>query len=281
MTRRHAALALALAASLAVPAAGLAQTKTFDRTVDLEAGASLTLVSNKGSVHLTPWDKDQIEIHARIEAPDDVSADYAKRAVDATEIEVSGDRRSLRIAPNYDKVPTESRWGWSESRTVPPVHFEIRAPRRLELRLDLDRTETHVGAFDGRFDAEADRSDVMVDGFSGRFRLNVDRGDRVELAGLSGSANVTADRSDVRLTFAKLDDDSRVEIDRGALEVRLGAGQGTELRADIERRADFESDFPITTRGRVGDRIEGTINGGGPQLTLHSERARVRLRKGL
>jgi hypothetical protein len=83
----------------------------------------------------------------------------------------------------------------------------------------------------------------------------------------------------VRLGLDAIAGDSRVEIDRGALELQVAAAQGFELRADIERRADFESDFPITMRGRVGERIEGTVNGGGPRLALHSERARVRLRK--
>jgi hypothetical protein len=279
MSRRSLHVVLAFAAAMALPAVSGAQSRTFERTLDLDAGASLTLVSSKGSVRLTPWDQDRIEIHARIDEPDGVSADYARQVVEATRIQVTGDRRALRIAPDYDAVPYEHGFLGSRSRSVPPVQFEIRAPRRLDIRLDVDRSDTRVGAFEGRFDIESDRGDIEADGHNGPLRLRVDRGDHVTLSGLHGELDVVADRSDVRLGVAALSGDSRVEIDRGDLEVRVAAGQGFDLRADIERRADFESDFPITMRGRVGSRIEGSVNGGGPRLAIHSERAPVRLRR--
>lgn len=279
MPGRRACIPVVLTVALALPAALAAQTRTFDRTLDLDAGASLTLVSEKGSVTLTSWDQERVEIHARIEAPDDVGADYAREAVDATEIRVTGDRRALRIAPDYDKVPYERRWFSGGSRTVPPIHFEIKAPRRLDLRLDLDRSETRLAGFEGRIEIVSDRGDIDASDLTGSLTLEVDRGDRVRLTGLSGSFDIEADRSDVRVAVSRLEDDSRVEIDRGGVEVSVAASQGLDLRADIERRADFDSEFPVTMRGPIGDRFEGSINGGGPRLTIYSDRAPVRLRK--
>jgi len=279
MPGRRVCMPLVLTALVALPAALAAQTRTFDRALDLDAGARLTLISEKGSVTLTSWDQERIEIHARIEAPSGVASDYAREAVDATEIEVTGDRRSLRIAPDYDKVPSERRWLGGESRTVPEVHFEIKAPRRLDLRLDVDRSETRLSGFEGRIDIVSDRGDIDASDLAGSLRLEVDRGDRVRFTGVSGSFDIEADRSDVRVAVAKLDDDSRVEIDRGEIELGVAAAQGLDLRADIERRADFDSDFPVTMRGSSDGRFEAAINGGGPRLTIHSERAPVRLRK--
>jgi len=270
---------VALTAALALPAPLAAQSRTVDQTLDLDAGASLTLVSEKGSVTLTSWDQERVEIHARIEAPEGVSGDYAREAVDATEIRITGDRRSLRIAPDYDKVPYERRWFSGNSRTVPPIHFEIKAPRRLDLHLDLDRSPTRLSGFEGRIDIVSDRGDIDASDLAGAIRLEVDRGERVQLTGVSGSFDIEADRSDVRVTVAKLEADSRVEIDRGEVELSVAASQGLDLRADIERRAVFDSDFPVTMRGSIGDRFEGAVNGGGPRLTIYSDRAPVRLRK--
>ena len=279
MPGRRAPITFVLTALLALPAVLAAQSKSFDRTLDLDAGASLTLISQKGSVTLTPWDQDKIEIHARIEAPDGVSSEDGREAVEGTEIEVTGDRRALRIAPDYDKVPDERRWFGGDSRTVPPVHFEIKAPRRLDLRLDVDRTETRLAGFEGRIAIVSDRGDIDASGLTGPIRLEVDRGDRVRFADIRGSIDIEADRSDVRVAFARVDEDSRVEIDRGEIELSVAASQGLDLRADIERRAEFDSDFPVTMRGPIGDRFEGAVNGGGPRLTIHSDRAPVRLRK--
>jgi len=279
MARAARPAGLALAICLAVAPAAEAQSREFSQTYDLDAGASLTLISSRGSVRLTPWDRDQVEVRARIEAPSDVSADYARRAVEATRIEVTGDRRSLRIRPDYDDVPAERSLFDGMSRSVPPVHLEIRAPRRLDLRLDVDRSDTRFGGFEGRFDVESDRSDLELADLVGELRLEVDRADRVDINGLTGSLVIDADRSELRVAFAKLTGGSRVEIDRGDVEVGLPATQGAEISATIERRASFDSDFPLTLRGKDGDRIEGAINGGGPRLVLSSDRAPVRLRR--
>lgn len=279
MIHRLPLVLLALVLMHQPPSAAWAQTKSVDRTLDLDAGATLTLVSSKGSVRLVPWDRNQIEIHARIEAPDGVGSEYARQAVEATEVLIDGDRRTLRIAPDYDKVPYERGWLGSRSRTVPPIHFEIRAPARLDMRLDVDRTETRIGGFEGRIDIESDRGDLEAEGLTGVVSLEVDRGDRIRLTDVRGSVDVEADRSDVRIAFVQIDADSRVEIDRGDIELRIPASQGLDLRADIERRADFDSDLPVTVQGKVGDRLEGTINGGGPRLVIHSDRGRVRLRR--
>jgi hypothetical protein len=50
------------------------------------------------------------------------------------------------------------------------------------------------------------------------------------------------------------------------------------LSVDRERRSQFDIDFPLTTRTLGGGRIEGTINGGGPRLSIGTDRARVNLR---
>ena len=75
-----------------------------------------------------------------------------------------------------------------------------------------------------------------------------------------------------------INDDSRIELDRGDLEIDLPADQGLTIIADMLRRAEFESDFPVTMQSMDGRDFRGTINGGGPELLIESDRGRVRLR---
>ncbi|HJO37778.1 MAG: hypothetical protein QGF21_02375 [Vicinamibacterales bacterium] len=67
-------------------------------------------------------------------------------------------------------------------------------------------------------------------------------------------------------------------MDRGDLEIDLAGDQGLTLIADMSRRAEFESDFPMTMQSMDGRDFRGTINGGGPELLIESDRGRVRLR---
>ena len=57
---------------LAAPGLAGAQGDTFEETVALEPGGSLSIEATGGSVLLLAWDRPQVEIQARIEAPADV-----------------------------------------------------------------------------------------------------------------------------------------------------------------------------------------------------------------
>jgi hypothetical protein len=69
-----------------------------------------------------------------------------------------------------------------------------------------------------------------------------------------------------------------LQVDRGKLELQLAGSQGLSLSMNRERRSTFKSDFPLTTQSLNEDKIEGTINGGGPRLSLQTDRAQVHLR---
>ena len=271
------ALLFAAAAAVACSSPAFAQSRTFDQTLKLSPGGSLSLTATKGSVRLTAWDRDEVQIHARIEAGSD--DEYGKEAVDATQVDVSGDGRSVRIRSNYDTVPRHwTVWG-NDSRTTPDIHYEIRAPKRVDVDLDIDRSNSEISGFAGRVTIDADRSELRVRDIEGDLRVEIDRGGHSRFANLRGSFILEGDRTDLELAVAKLTDRSRLEIDRGDAEIRVPADQALTLRSDVERRGRFDVDLPLQGEGGSDRSPEGTINGGGPTLTVVARRARVDLRK--
>ena len=275
---RAATAALTIALITTLPAGPAAQSRVFDQTVPLASGGRLAVESNKGSLQLTGWDRDEVEIHVRIEPPQNVSADYARRAVEATRIEVSGGGQSVRIEPDYSDVPyREDRWN-DNSRSIPFVHFEIRAPRQIRLVAESDRGLATIGGFEGDLDIEVDRGDANLSDLSGRITVDIDRGDHSRFSDISGSLDLEFDRTDVTMRNITIDGDSLIEIDRGEIEIALPADQALTIVTDLSRRAEFDSDFPITMESMDGSDFRGTINGGGPELSIESDRGRVRLR---
>ncbi len=268
---------IAFLVSLSV--ASLAQSKNFNRTVDFTAGGDLHINTDVGTVRVSSWERNQVEVIARIEGRDNtsVSADYMRRAVEATEIELIGSGNSLTIKANYDNVPYEVKWG-GKNRVIPRIEWEIRAPRRANLNLDTDRSEAEVRGFEGRHNLKTDRSPLRVEDLAGDIRLNIDRGNQTRLSNIRGSLQIEADRTDLTFEQLQLTGDSRVQMDRGKLEMRLAGSQGLNLSLNKERRNSFQSDFPITTSSFSDDKIEGAINGGGPRLTLHTDRTQVYLK---
>jgi len=271
--------ALFLAASVAVPGALAAQTKDFSQTVDLASGGRFRIDGSKGDVRVTAWDEDRVEIKARIEAPEDVSGDYAQRSVEATQIDVHVADRSVTVRSNYDDVPTRARsWG-GDSRTVPYVHYEIRAPRQIELEVVADRGDAVVEGFSGTIDVETDRGELTASNLQGEIRLSIDRGGTSRLTGIAGSLDIEADRTDVSIRDLSISGDSRVEIDRGDLECEMPATQTLSINAEMSRRANLDSDFDITLERQSRHVLRGTINGGGPELSVEADRSTIRLRR--
>jgi hypothetical protein len=255
-----------------------AQDRQFSRTVDLQPSGSLRVEGDKGSIRISSWEQPRVEIRARIELPDDESADYAQAVVDATEIEVTANSGSVSVRSNYENVPARTgigRWG---DKTVPAVHYEIRAPRRIDLRVDSDRGPATIRGFEGTLDIVIDRGELDLQDASGDLHLNIDRGERSRLTNVRGSLTIEADRTDLRIETAAVERDSRIEIDRGDVDFRIAADQRLTVRTDLSRRGRFRSDLPIQWMSEDERRSEGHVNGGGPQLYVESDRATIGLR---
>jgi hypothetical protein len=259
-----------------------AQTKEFTRTVTLEPGGELRLEASKGSVRLIAWDRNEVEVHARIEASNTSwtsDADYSRRAVEATTVDVVAGSRSVSIRSNYDAIPTHWHWLGGVWRETPSIHYVIRAPAKSDLRLDLDRSNTELTGFEGRMMLDLDRSELDGRNLRGTIDVTIDRGGRSRLTNVRGAVTLDADRTDVRIEADQLDATSRIRADRGEIELMIPPSQRLSVRADLARRGSFHSDFPMTRFGRSDSDIEGIINGGGPELQVRGDRVTFLLRR--
>jgi hypothetical protein len=257
-------------------AAGI-QSREFRKTVEFAPGSDLRFNTDKGSVRMTSWDQGRVEIYARIEPPEDVDADYGRRAVEGARIEVSGDARSLTIRSNFDDVPYKD--GEGRSRSLPNIHYEIRAPRSLNLDLGADRCKVEVQGFAGRIRIDTDRTPVAANDLSGEIQIRMDRG-RATVTRFQGRLDLQTDRTDSQLQAVRIEGESRLNVGRGECELKIHDSQGLTLNSRLGRRESFYNDFGLTVNS-INDRnnIEGVINGGGPRLTLEGDRSVIRLKR--
>ena len=271
--KRMTAWSLGVLLAIAFPAAG--QTREFRQSVPFQPGGELIFDTDKGSVVLVAWDRSEVAVFARIEADAREEADYARRVVEATRIEVTAGAGRLSIRSNFDNVPEKGgRWNY---RQLPNIHYQIQAPRSLVLRLAVDRSRVSLTGFSGRFDVQTDRSPLDARDLSGDLHIKMDRGE-VRLDALRGSLKLTTDRTDSRIVAFAIEGDSHLDISRGKVVMSVPDMQRLSVSARTGRRVTFSSEFPIPRRG-VNDRIEGPINGGGPRLSVDGDRSDVRLRR--
>ena len=256
------------------------QNKEFRKTVDLQSGAEFRLETDKGSVRLTSWDKNSVEIYARIEPPDNESEDYQRRAVEGARIDVSGGGNSLTVRSNFEDVPYKDSVldKMSRSKNIPHIHYEIQAPRNLNIVVKIDRSKLDVQGFNGKVNLEADRTPVTARDIEGEFRLEIDRG-KADLSNLRGGLDINADRTDGNIEGATISSDSKIDIDRGEIDLHLTGNQGLNVKTDFSKRTHFNSDFSIASRSPREGNFEGTINGGGPRLLIRSDRGTINLKR--
>jgi hypothetical protein len=257
-------------------AAGI-QSREFRKTVEFVPGSDLRFNTDKGSVRLTSWDQNRVEIYARIEPPEDVDADYGRGAVEAARIDVFGDARSLTISSNFDDVPYKD--GEGRSRSLPHIHYEIRAPRSLNLDLGADRCKVEVQGFAGRIRIDTDRTPVATNDLSGEIQIKMDRG-KATVTRFQGRLDLDTDRTDSQLQAVRIEGDSRLNVRRGECELKIPDSQSLTLNSRLGRRERLYNDFGLTIKG-FSDRnnIEGVINGGGPRLTIEGDRSVFHLKR--
>lgn len=257
--------------------AAVIQSREFRKTVEFVPGSDLRFNTDKGSVRLTSWDQDRVEIYARIEPPEDVDADYGRRAVEAARIDVSGDARSLTISSNFDDVPYKD--GEGRSRSLPHIHYEIRAPRSLNLDLGADRCKVEVQGFAGRVRVDTDRTPVAANDLSGEIQVKMDRG-KATVTRFQGRLDLDTDRTDSQLQAVHIEGDSRLNVRRGECELKIPDSQGLTLNSRLGRRERLYNDFGLTINGFIDrNNIEGVINGGGPRLTIMGDRSVFHLKR--
>jgi hypothetical protein len=275
-------IAIRISANATSATAAPVQSKEFKKTVDLENGGDFALNTDKGSVRLTSWNNNQVEIYARIDPPENEDADYGRRSVEGARIDVTGSGRSITVRSNFEGVPEKDSSVFNHSKALPNIHYEIRAPRNLNLRLNVDRSKLDVQGFNGKIRVETDRSPLTASDLEGDLEIKIDRG-TVNLRNLRGSFSLDADRTEGQLNLLHLTSDSRIQVDRGNFDVSLAAAQGLNLVADLSKRASFNSDFqvamPPAGKGRDRVKFEEAINGGGPRLVIEADRGNIHLKR--
>jgi len=245
-------------------------TREVKKSVSLAADGTLSLDTYKGSITITTWDKNEVEIVAVIEADDEMWSrgdDEAK--VEDTEIRIDGSGGEVRIKSDYDKLKRRSSklWGIFDGDTgsLPFVHYTIKMPATADLRVKDYKSESNITDVKG---------DITFDTYKGE----------VNMTGVEGAMDFETYKGDVRIAFTTFKSSNRFETYKGEIEIVVPRNSGFELDADMGDKGDLRTDFTVSERSRSRrDRsrlYQGDVNGGGPRLTLETYKGTYRLREG-
>lgn len=256
---RHAALVVGVIAI--APGAAAAQAP-FEWRGRVAAGKTVEIKGVNGEISAGPSTSGQVEVvarkHARKSDPEDVK------------IEVLEHEDGVTICAVYPTPPHARRentcesgdeWHSSTENNDVTVNFTVRVPAGVHF---LGRT------VNGEVEAESLGGNVRLHTVNGGIRLST-----------TGYAEAGTVNGSIVATLGRADWPGEVDFKtvNGGITLTLPEKVDAEVRAQTVN-GDIETDYPITVRGRFGQRrMTGTIGNGGRELNLSTVNGSIRMKK--
>ncbi len=276
----------------------------FHYTYDLQPGGRLSLETGNGSVEITGWDQNKVEISG---------AKYGSTETIRDEIKVDIDHRpdsvTIRtIRPSIHTGGGGARYVIHVPRktTLDPVttsNGKIRVDDMASaVRLRTSNGSIRAGHVDGSFEARTSNGSIEVESVKGDAILHTSNGS-IRAESISGRCEAESSNGRVRLTLTEANmSPVRVETSNGSVELIMLKAPKADVRAETSnggitlrmpentsarvtaeaRRNEISSDFDIASKfsNSRDRRLEGNIGAGGPAIDLSSHGGSIRILKG-
>ncbi len=277
----------------------------FHHSYDLKPGGRLEMENFNGSIELTGWDRDTVDISG---------TKYASRKeyLDAMKIEIAAMPDSVRIR---SVRPTASGW-----RSNMGVKYVISVPRRTMLdrivssngsirveqieskvRLKTSNGSVRAARCQGDIEVITSNGSVELADFKGGATVHTSNGS-IKADGLRGFFDATTSNGsvDARVIEATAGRPVKVESSNGrvslafetpqipdisastsnsSITLKLPEGVNARLKASTSN-SSITTDFEVAASGTISkSRLEGSIGSGGPVVDLRSSNGSIRIAK--
>lgn len=272
----------------------------FHYNYPLKAGGRLAVETLNGSITVTGWDREEVDITGTRYAS-------SKEALEALKIDIVPTAEAVRIRTLR---PSGRRGSMGASYT-------IRTPQRTMIeraassngsieieaiqgnaRLETSNGRIRAARLEGDIEATTSNGEIELIGCSGAAILKTSNG-RIQVDGLRGPLQATTSnaRIEARLLEASGSSPVKLRTSNGRIELTLEKPPATDvvlttsngsimLRAPASLAAkvkastsngEISSGFDVQGGERAKTRLTGTIGGGGPLLELETSNGDIRL----
>ena len=251
------------------------------------AGGRFTLDNFNGSVEITGWDQNTVDISGTKYAE-------SESLLHAMQIEASSSGNAVRIKTSRPD-PHHGNMGAKYVIRVPrqTVLEDVRSSNgslRVEdingnAHLATSNGSIHLGKIHGNVEARTSNGSVEVNEIDGSFEAETSNG------GIRAHLHDTESGHPIRLSTSNGGIDLQVDSPRqndvvastsnGPITVRMPGNVNASLHASTNSNGSVRSDFDVLVHsGELSKhRMEGTIGGGGPKIDLTTSNGNINLLK--
>ncbi|HTV40593.1 MAG TPA: DUF4097 family beta strand repeat-containing protein [Candidatus Sulfotelmatobacter sp.] len=266
----------------------------FSKSLAVAPGGNLTMSVERGGVHIAGADQNTIGIEVQRDVTGASDSDAAKiLREEHVVIEKTGSSISIN---STEPDSLHSFFGWNQPNLN--VHYEITVPRQFDVRvttggggveLDSLRGDLHVRTggghikfedIDGNVEGETGGGHVYAHNCKSPLQIRTG-GDNITIEGFTGpDIQARTGGGSVSADFvAAPTADSAFRTGGGNVRVRLPGNSALNLDARTGS-GTVRTDLPVEFEGKLsGDRLKGTINGGGPSLELRTGGGNIEILK--
>ncbi len=271
-----------------------AKEDTISKSFTVEPGGKLIVDADRGSIHVGTADQNKVEVVVKREVTQASEAEAA-RILKEHEVTLSQEGNEVRVVAKAIRMTWRSWFGRQPNLSV---RYQITVPRKFEARLKSAAGSVEVADLQGSVEARSSAGalvfrkiagpvdghtsagSVKATGCDGKLKLQTSAGsiDVTDYAGTSVQADTSAGSISVDLNHQP-EGDCTFRTSAGSIRVKLPATTAANLDAKTSA-GKITTDFPVTVQGEHGkSTLRGTINGGGPTLSLKTSAGSIQILK--
>ena len=251
------------------------------------AGGRFSLDNFNGSVEITGWDQNTVDISGTKYAE-------SESLLNSMHIEASSSGNTVRVKTTRPD-PHHGNMGAKYVIRVPrQTALEDVASSNGSLRVDdidghahlaTSNGSIHLGRINGNVDAHSSNGSIEVKDVKGDVNFTTSNGGiraRLHDAPSGHPIRLSTSNGDIDLQVDSLhQNDVIATTSNGPITVRMPANVGASLHASTNSNGSVRSDFDVLIHpGELSKhRMEGTIGGGGPKIDLTTSNGNISLLK--
>lgn len=260
---------------------GMRYHRDFHYSFPLQAAGRVSVESFNGSVEISGWDQNTVEIDGSKWGPTSAAADDLRIDTDHTPDTVSvravrpvdwrgnlGARFTLKVPRGavLDRIVTSNGSIHTEDGSGPA-------------RLRTTNGSIHVQGLHGSVEAQTSNGSVDLIDVQGGASIHTNNG-HIHAEQLSGSVDATTSNGPIDLEMAgRLTEALRAHTSNGGITIRLPGTPDARVVAQTSN-SSIRCDFDLKVNGEISKRhLEGVLGNGGPLIDLSTSNGSIRLLK--
>lgn len=243
------AAALFAVLAIAIPAAASQFRDEFHKTYPASANVNVSLSNINGSVQITAWEKNEVQLDA-------VKTANTKEKLDEAEIRVDAAESSIHIETHY------------------PEHRTNNDPANVEYQLHVPRTARldKIDLVNGKLDIDGVKGEVRGDSVNGS----------VTGRGLTGDVELSTVNGSVSSELMDMGNARHVKLSsvNGHVELAMPKDANAHLSANTVS-GSISSDFGLPIhKGWVGSDLDTTLGSGATRVELSNVNGSIKIHGG-